>query len=165
MATPKMQPFWWFLPVEFMATVNVDGFDYEVDEWEKIGTYPWLNAQDYPINYIRCNELRYSRGYTFQNLPAKAKTIVNVKLYVRAMSSSGFHRCDKYVHNGVDWWFVGYMYGGSGAWFTDVTDITWLLNSVAKVNIARCGFYLSSGGPYYYYYIDHAYLIVDYKTV
>lgn len=128
--------------------------------WNTIGTTPYVNAIDYPTNYIR--NIDGGAGCAIVDFPDSGlttETIVSVKLYIQHQVDMGFAYCVGLWVNSA-WTRVLYQEQTSG-WELEEVDLSSYLNTVQKLNDARIRLYhnLSSGVGIL---VDALYMVVKY---
>ena len=160
-----MHPFWWFVSKQKSTNLLCNDYDDTYsDGFEKIGIKPFLDLQDYPVNWVRC---KYAGSaiywFLFQDLPANAATIISAELKFLARMDTSIPYMYILTHNGIDS-ATSYkaLAGSVGEWYLQGFDATSRFDTVTKVNAAKVGFNLAN---YWgdYLNIDLAYLVVTYK--
>jgi len=141
----------------------VDGFTDRVsDGWDKIGSSPYLDAQDQPNNYIDSTASDKDIGdFTFEDLPSTAVSVVNVTLYVYLKTFPFAGKVRIYVWDG-SWQHVGDL-GSYNNWNWKTLDLSSVLDTVDEVNNAKMYINSYSYGAYHQL-VDAAYLLVYYEV-
>lgn len=122
------------MPIE---TLWIDSFSATIDNWQKVGATPYLDAQDYPANYMYNTGLSLERAYAFgfQDSIYTDKIInsVTLKVYCKMMMSEA---SNKYLNFAL--WLPGagtvYPLLLSNSWVWRTADVTAKLDTWAKIN-------------------------------
>jgi len=122
--------------------LNVNGFVNEVSGFQKIGSSPWLDADDGTNNYIRCYPPplgnMQDRYYTFEDLSVQLISLTSVKLKLVVRSEPGIYSfaLHVYVWDGA-YQQADYFTIGQETWHTVEADVTSILDSEDKINNTR----------------------------
>jgi len=123
----------------------VDGFDNVRTGWIRIGSSPYLDAQDQPTNMVNSTTSGDLIGdFSFANMPSGAVSLINVSLYFYGYSYYALERSKIYLWNG-SWQYIGYK---SGAWGWKSFDVTNVLDTFSEIDGAKI--YLERYGAYGY---------------
>jgi len=143
--------------------LNVDARIGSGSSWAPTGTTPYIDAKDYPTNYIAtgsANDL--SREFTFQNPtyePISCVLKINVWQTIGETPKVGSVE----VHDGVSWsspYSLTFPYSdGDYAEYQSI-DVSSFLNTQTKINNAKIR--ITSSGSFGIHTVDHAYLQMEY---
>lgn len=142
--------------------LNVNGQVDDVFQWSKVGTTPYLDAADDPTNKITHTVVNhFSRYFTFPSITVgKVGRLVSAKLYYRIKCAIPNQMAKGEIWNGTMWSDQPNQTIGTTYSYIEY-DVSAHLNSISKVNVARCAFRIVTGGGNLFS-IDHAYLRVTY---
>jgi len=141
-----------------MTTVElwVNGFDASSDSWTKIGSTPYLDAQDQPTNYVYSSARNTNCGlFTFQQR-AGSETINSVVLYIY---SYGVATNDFECYLGATPTGLGPPAGG---WAWKNIDVSTILTTWSEINTATL--LLDRRNTTNEAGCDATYLLVDYVS-
>ena len=128
--------------------LDCDAFDSTYIEWTEVGSSPYLNAQDYPSNYIVVSSGGSIEGwFDFPSTTLTGSLNVNISIYCNNDDGAGDDRADVYVdYTGTgSGTFVGSV-GQHTSWQYDILDLG--SHTVSEVSNLRVYFvYTKSGGP------------------
>ena len=143
-----------------IATLWVSSFDNTYSEWQKVGQSPYLDAIDYPNNYVVSTTGVSSIGFfLFENIVATSINSARLELYLKnAMFGA---KVKVFVHDGTELHEIGEV-RSFNAWSWKTLDVTNVLNTPEKVNNAKV--ILQEPGAFYYSTVDAARLIVEYVS-
>lgn len=128
--------------------------------WETFGISPFLDAEDYPDNYIRNADggVGACAVSEFEDLVGSPPTIVNAKLNFRHRVNQGYQYCVD-LWDGSSWNRILSQTNTSG-WETKTIDVTSYLDTPEKVNNAKVKLGHAVGGGYGIF-IDRIWLLVE----
>lgn len=138
-------------------TLWVDGLGTERTGWTRIGSSPYLNAQDQPTNYVWTTTKRDEIGdFTFQD-SIHTEAINSVTLYVYSQSAAPAGNVDFWIWDGSAW--IEYVISLPATWgWTSI--VVPVLDSWTKINGAKL--YIGQPNSANRTDVDAAYLLVDY---
>jgi hypothetical protein len=125
----------------------VNSFTGTFVDWTRVGTSPYLNAVDYPANYVRITGVQSNKkiGYFgFQDAGSEQsetinKVFIEINGFVGEDPDIGYPTVDLYVYDGSTWTlYSGIPLTGTKQWIS--IDVSTKINSWAKVN--ACQIYL-----------------------
>ena len=138
------------MAIENIWVIAYDGL---IGGWTLVGTPPYLDVQDEPINYVYSISRNLNDGYyTFQTT-TKTGTIISVTLYIYAYggASNDFTTLLDLIDTGL---------GPPASWGWVNVDVTAILDTWAKINAVSMYFdrrnTTNNAG------VDAAYLSIDY---
>jgi len=124
--------------------------------WTRVGTSPYLNAQDQPTNYVYSIVKKAEIGdFDFQDT-AQTGTINSVTLYVYGQAATGSGQTF-YIWDGVTWTSYNPTLPATWGWASIAVPV---LNTWAKINGAKL--YIFHFNTTARTDVDAAYLLVDY---
>jgi len=147
-----------------MATeeLYVDGLGAERGAWTRVGTTPYLDAQDQPSHYVHNAVKKAEIGdFTFANTAHSADTLNSVTLYVYARKV-GPPTLDIFLWNGTSWTDSGLAVDVDGLWSWEFVDVSAILDTWAKVDGAKM--YIKQPNDIDQSEVDAAYLLINYTV-
>jgi len=128
--------------------------------WTRVGTNPYLNATDYPTNFVNVTGMNLQVGdFNFTDSGKSTETINSVEVQLYAQQSLASKNIEIFVWDGSSWTSLG-IQAISTSWdwhnFTATTELdTWTKIDGAKM-------YIQSKAAAGIYEVDCARLQVDY---
>jgi hypothetical protein len=125
----------------------VNSFSGTYTDWTRVGTSPYLNAVDYPANYVYITGTQRNKriGYFgFQDAGAEqsetiSKVYVEINGYASFDPDIGYPTVNLYVYDGSTWTlFSSIALTSTKQWIS--IDVSSIINTWAKVN--ACQIYL-----------------------
>lgn len=127
--------------------------------WRTVGTSPYLNAVDYPSNYVHTS-LRMSRAGNFGFQNSGTVTITTVALDINGRTTRQGNSIRVRIYDGSTWINLGLVsLPTSFEWIS--IDVTSYLNTWKKINAAQLWFQFSAANNAGHAHIDCARLRVN----
>jgi hypothetical protein len=128
-------------------------------EWRKVGSSPYLDAVDYPSNYIYTSSRNAREGnFGFEN--SGGETIETVALEINGMTDRQGDSLQIRINDGSNWVDLGSVQLPSNFDWIYI-DVTSHLNSWEKINAAQLWLRYNAGGSNNNVYIDCVRLSVN----
>jgi hypothetical protein len=129
-------------------------------DWARVGTNPYLNATDYPTNFVNASGMGLFVGdFNFTDSGKSSETISNVEVQLYAKQSGTNNNLEVFVWDGSGWTSVGNLATPtSWGWmnWTATTELdTWTKIDAAKI-------YIKTSAAAGVFEVDCARLKVDY---
>lgn len=138
------------------ANVSDREFDEYWDGWAKTGSSPWLNASDYPTNYISSNAADKIGNFTFSNVSQGAIWSA-IELRIRTWQSvGGDDQIKVSLFDGTSWSEAYTVIPSTVVGdYVDV-DVASFLNTEEKLNAAKMRIEKITSGAQDTIYVDYA---------
>jgi len=150
------------------ATLNVNGREYDAswDSWAsagRVGTSPWIDAADYPTNYIQDSAKNKLGNFLFPDLGTYAGSpTFTVTLYIKCWGDGG-DGLNVYMYDGSAWSSAYAVtpenIAAPGNYKT--VDLSAFLTTATKINAAKMRLEKTTSGSANPVGADHAYLSVS----
>ena len=148
-----------------MATeqLYVDGLGTERTDWTRVGTTPYLDAQDQPSHYVHNAVKKAEIGdFTFADTARPhTDTLNSVTLYAYSRKI-GPPTLDFYLWDGTGWTDTGLACDVSGLWSWESVNVSAILDTWAKVDGAKL--YIKQPNDEDQAEVDAVYLLIDYTA-
>jgi hypothetical protein len=144
----KMQPFWWFLkpPITYVD-LPVDLFKGYLGDWATGGADPWLNTDDGDTSWIGWfgGALTYAKAWWFEK--TTLTSFSKVELHIKARQTEVWTESDLiYLSiNDVDYTYIFGIGIANTDWLDYSYDVTYFLDTIAKINSASMALNNASG--------------------
>lgn len=151
-------------PVRGSMWLYVNTDDMTRTGWKRFGTYPYLDAIDYDVNYLSVKATNKEAGnFGFADSGKSVETIENVTVQLYAKQSNAGDNLEVFVWNGSIWASLG-LREVSTSWNWVNWTATTQLNSWAKIDGAEI-YFLSHRQPgVNTFLVDSARLQVRYSS-
>lgn len=139
--------------------LNVDGWVAEIDQWDKFGVTPYLNADDGDANSVGTAETgKWMQYFTFEDTILSSLSVATLYLVTRCTSDIAYFRFTPYIWDGA--YHAILSFNILETYYRTVSmNVISILDTIAKINNARMS--LQSFGDFPQRgYITHAYLHV-----